>query len=360
MRKFILLILLLNICFSLCGQFVNDTVLTWSDEFDGTGAPDPKKWDRPEYNRRNNSNGPDGFWSKEDSYLDGNGHLIIRVRHINNKNSDSDSCDYSVGAIRTIGKFEQVYGKYEIKCQLPTQPGWWVAFWMMQGNVSRVGNGGVDGSEVDIMEGFGWTDKINHAIHYDGYGDDHKSKGNNQVYQGIRNGFHTYSMEWTPERYVFYVDEKEVWRTTGGGVCNQPGYIKVTGEISTETWAINEWWSNNPETATYPDSFVVDYVRVYSFDNYSDTTTSIRNYPKEELKLYPNPVNESFFVSWPVTNDEESFATISIFNSSGQSEKNFGKVENRSELVIDEFKSGIYYLSAVQNGKIFHQKFNKI
>jgi len=90
--------------------------LIWSDEFEGTGEPDASKWERQEYNRRNNDNGPDGWWSKEDSYLDGNGNLVIRVRQIDNKNDDNDSFDYSVGALRTKGIFEQLYGRFEIRC----------------------------------------------------------------------------------------------------------------------------------------------------------------------------------------------------------------------------------------------------
>lgn len=246
--------------------------LVWYDEFDGAGAPDPTKWDRPEYNRRANDNGPDGWWSREDSYLDGNGNLVIRVRKIPNKNSDNDPFDYSCGALRTKGYFEKLYGIFEIRCKLPTQQGWWVAFWMMQGNVSSTANGGVDGSEVDIMEAFGWTDKINQAVHWNGYGSEHKGIGNHEVIEGIRDGFHTYTLEWRPDEYIFYIDRVETWRTTGGGVCNQPGYLKVTGEISTVDNLITQYWANNPAYASYPDSFVVDYVRVYDFADESIET----------------------------------------------------------------------------------------
>lgn len=238
-------------------------VLTFSDEFNGIGSPDPTKWDRPEYNRRNNNSGPDGWWSQEDSYLDGNGNLVIRIRKIPNKNADNDPYDYSVGAVRTYGKFTQKYGKFEVRAKLPTQPGWWVAFWMMQGNQGSIGNGGIDGSEVDIMEAFGWTNKINHAIHWDGYGSEHKSVSTSSYPPNIRDGFHIYTLIWDPDMYYFYIDSIEVWRTIGGGVCNQPGYIKITGEISTESWAIDRSWSNNPTNANYPDYFLIDWVRVY-------------------------------------------------------------------------------------------------
>jgi len=240
-------------------------VLTWSDEFNGTGEPDNSKWDRPEYNRRNNDNGPDGWWLKEDSYQDGKGNLVIRAKKINNRNFDKDIFDYSTGAIRSKGKFEQKFGKFEIRCKLPTQPGWWVAFWLMSPTQSNVDGSGEDGTEIDIMEGFGWTDQINHALHWDGYGDAHKSDGKKAPVKGIRDGYHIYTLEWYEDEYVFLVDSLETWRTTAGGVSKVPAYVKITGELSTEPWAVNEYWANDPKRGIFPDFFLVDYVRVYEW-----------------------------------------------------------------------------------------------
>jgi beta-glucanase (GH16 family) len=349
--------------------FMNDVVgqklkveaegdLIWADEFDGTGEIDPLKWERQEYNRRNNENGPDGWWSKEDSYLDGNGNLVIRVRQIENKNEDTDSCDFSVGALRTKGRFEQLYGRFEIRCQLPTQPGWWVAFWMMQGDVGAVGNGGVDGTEVDIMEGFGWTNLINYAFHWDGYGDDHKSTGKKLSPAGIRDGFHTFAMEWYPQMYVFFIDGEETWRSEGGGVCNRPGYIKVTGEISTEPWAINSWWANDPGDATYPDSFLVDYVRVYEVGDYQYPAgrKSIRTTGMHEL--YPNPVKDQITVEW----DPQKYMdlpTISIVNMDGKIARLFRDVENNSSLFLDDLGKGLYCLSIRHTDAVEYWKFIK-
>jgi beta-glucanase (GH16 family) len=242
---------------------LNGWTLTWSDEFNGTGEPDSRKWDRPEYNRRNNDAGPDGWWLKEDSFLDGRGNLVLRAKKINNRNADNDAFDYSTGAVRSYGRFEQRYGKFEIRCHLPTQPGWWVAFWLMSEGVGNEDGSGEDGTEIDIMEGFGWTDKINHALHWDGYGDAHKSQGKMFAVPGIRRGFHTFALEWSDSLYVFFVDSVESWRSTAGGVSKVPAYVKITAELSTEAWAINEYWSNDPKRAVFPDSFFVDYVRVY-------------------------------------------------------------------------------------------------
>lgn len=332
-------ILLLVLFLPVRGQTANDWTLTWSDEFEGEGAPDPKKWERQEYNRRNNPAGPDGYWSRQDSYLNGLGQLVIRIRTIANQNNDGDPYDFSVGALRSKGRFEQLYGRFEISCQLPTQAGWWVAFWMMQGQVSRVGDGGVDGSEVDIMEGFGWTDKINFAIHYDGYGEDHKSKGTNKVFQGIREGFHTYTLDWHPDRYVFYVDGEQVWETTGGGVCNQPGYLKVTGEISTEDWAVNEWWANVPDTTFYPDSFLVDYVRVYQLP---DATTGMQRSVVPWIKLYPNPAGGVIRVSGSSSNNTSLPVDLLVFDAVGKTIAAHHAVNLPFDLDLHPLKNGVY------------------
>jgi beta-glucanase (GH16 family) len=264
--RYVLLILL----FSVCGcknpadeNKKNGRVKTWGDEFNGSGTPDSKKWDRPEYNRKNNDNGPDGWWLQEDSYLDGSGNLVIRAKKIANRNDDKDAFDYSTGAIRSLGFFQQKFGKFEIRCQLPTQPGWWVAFWLMSPSVGNVDGSGEDGTEIDIFEGFGWTDAINHALHWDGYGDAHQSEGQMKSIPGIRQGFHVFSLEWDKNEYRFYVDEQMTWRSKAGGVSKVPAYVKITAELSTEPWAIGTGWSNNPARAAFPDSFLVDYVRVY-------------------------------------------------------------------------------------------------
>lgn len=362
MKKVFFVLTLLFFAFtSLRAQTTNELKLTWSDEFNGAaGVPDPTKWDRPEYLRKPNAAGPDGYWSREDSFVDGKGNLIIRVRKIPNKNGDSDAFDYSSGAIRTLGKFKQLYGHYEIRCQLPKQPGWWVAFWMMQGNVGSELNKYIDGAEVDIMEAFGWTNKINHAIHYDGYGAAHKSDGINESIAGIRTGYHIFSMDWYPDKYLFFVDGKQVWDSSKSltikGVCNQPGYVKVTAEISTEDWAINQWWSNDPAKATYPDTFKVDYVRVYQFA----TPTSANSLKQDKtMNIYPNPANGSISVDLPESISDNEKVDIQIVNSTGHVVKTFKQIYNPSELLVDDLSHGLYFLTVQLKDASYTQKFMK-
>ena len=70
-------------------------------------------------------------------------------------------------------------------------------------------------------------------------------------------GWHTFSLLWTPDEYVFYVDGKETWRTTAGGVCQAPLYLKLSDEAAFQGWA------GDVRKAKLPDEFLTDYVRVY-------------------------------------------------------------------------------------------------
>lgn len=219
--------------------------LVWSDEFNGEHL-DGAKWEKVgDWPRRG------ALWLKENAYLDGKGNLVIR--------SKKEGRKYSCGGVRTRGRFMHTFGYYEIRCEVPNEVGTWVAFWLFAGSVGRVGNGGRDGAEIDIFEA-AWRDedKVNIAIHWDGYGKDHKSAGWKTKTPGVNEGFHTFGLDWTPEEYVFYYDGKEIKRTSAGGVCRVPLYIKVTSEIGN--------WAGDIAKADLPDYFTVDYVRVYDVD----------------------------------------------------------------------------------------------
>lgn len=215
--------------------------LVWGDEFDGTTL-DETKWDVPPDAVRR-----DGWWMRQAIQLDGQGHLVMRTIEADGKLVD--------GCVRTLGRFERAYGLYVARIRLQRQPGHWPAFWLMGRTVGRVGDEGRDGTEIDIMEKPWLDDRVNHALHWDGYGREHKSDKKVATVPGLMHGFHTYALWWSPEEYVFHVDGQVTWRTQAGGVCQAPLYIKLSDEIGK--------WGGDIRRAKLPDEFLVDYVRVY-------------------------------------------------------------------------------------------------
>ena len=214
--------------------------LVWHDEFDGKKL-DETKWEvMPDAPRKG------GWWSRKAVSLDGKGHLVISTLKEGDKFLD--------GCVRTKGKFEHSFGYYVARVQLQKQPGHWSAFWIMGDGVGKVGSGGRDGTEIDIYEKPWLDDRVQHTLHWDGYGKDHKSEGNVAKVPGVMEGWHTFGLWWKPDEYIFYVDGKETWRTKTG-VCQVPEYIKLSDEIGN--------WAGDIKKAKLPDAFLVDYVRVY-------------------------------------------------------------------------------------------------
>jgi len=215
--------------------------LVWNDEFNGTQL-DVSKWESPEYERRGH------LWRAANAYLDGQGNAVLETSKVGER--------YASPCIRTRGKYEKAFGFFEIRCRLPMEQGHWSAFWMFCDGVGKVGDEGRDGTEIDVMEWPYRDGRVQQTLHWDGYGKDHKSEGKVPKRPALLDGqFHTFALWWTPTEYVFYVDGEETWRTSAGGVCQVPVYLKLSEEIGS--------WAGDITQAKLPDRFVVDYVRVY-------------------------------------------------------------------------------------------------
>lgn len=224
-------------------------IRTFYDEFSGTEL-DSTKWSRsPEYYRQ----GDYCLWSHKMSYLDGKSHLVL-------------ACDYDdqgnllSGAVRTRDNFEQCYGYFEASIKLQQVDGFWSAFWLMPRNIDLMGiDGGSDGTEIDIMEAYCASEKgINFAVHYDGYGERHKSKGTSVTADVYDGQYHTFSLLWDEEKYVYYIDHKEAYRLTSKQVdiSQVATYMKFSLESSLG-------WTGKPDAADLPSGISVDYVKVY-------------------------------------------------------------------------------------------------
>ena len=235
----------------------NAYALTFEDEFEGTEL-DTTKWERcPEWKRQDLN----CYWDDECSTVNGDGTLVIT--------SEYRDGNYYMGAIRSKNKFSQAYGYFEVRCTLNEVPGYWTAFWLMGENVGNVDGSGVDGTEIDIMESAYFGRGINHALHWDGYGEHHSSIGaqtkNSKVYDGE---YHTFSLLWTEEEYVFYIDREECWRTEAkkaGGICQNPLYLKFTAETGS-------WTASALDVTKFPTSVSVDYIKVYEKQTIGEQT----------------------------------------------------------------------------------------
>jgi beta-glucanase (GH16 family) len=311
----------LTLSLSSIGQVTDTLTLIWADEFDGNELDDTKWATCPEWKRQGGS-----YWSPDNAWLNGNGQLKLNVTERN----DSVFC----GAIRTHNRYNQKYGYFEVRCRVPQIHGGWAAFWLMPyGN--KVGSLGNDGTEMDVFESInGWNGKVNQALHWDGYGADHQKESQSMTNWGLYDGqYHIFGMMWTPDEYVFYIDNVETWRTSAGGVSDVEQYMKLTMEVSNATWPGD--WNNQ---TTKPITWTIDYVRTYQLPTITNTKAEIE---KSSISIYPNPSNNEVVVK----NNYNTLTAYCITSLQGKEVLNGSLNSTNNRLDISSLSSGIYILN---------------
>jgi beta-glucanase (GH16 family) len=217
--------------------------LVWRDEFDGAKL-DETKW---RY-RGDGSVRKLGRVARGTVSLDGKGHCLIRVQR-------DGKGGYLIGQIATQGIFAQTYGYYECRAEMNRSLGPHVAFWLQSDSLGKTGDPARDGTEIDIFEYHRkQPGTVFHNLHWDGYGEKHKSHGHKIALPEIGSGFHTFGLLWTAEEYVFFVNGRETWRTSKA-LSRRDQYVILSAELS--------GWGGNPAEGTFPDEVRFDYVRVY-------------------------------------------------------------------------------------------------
>jgi len=159
-------------------------------------------------------------------------------------------------AVGTQGKFMAKYGYYEIRAKLQKSEGIWAAFWLQSPRISMGGDPAEFGAEIDIVEFFKklGTDIVSHNVHW-AYGSNQQSiKGLQSYRRGVSLGFHTFGLEWFPDKYIFYVDGYKYYEVTNG-ISNIEQYIILSMEYPGKREEILK--------TIFPDVFMVDYVKVY-------------------------------------------------------------------------------------------------
>jgi beta-glucanase (GH16 family) len=221
--------------------------IAFFDEFNGTSI-DSTKWNvLGDYIRGTN---PGGYINKSDTYLDGQGHLVSRVRY------DSDIGRYTGGNMDSMGKFSTTFGYINARINNHKTQGQSEAFWIMSGAQTNVDNSAQDGAEIDIYEKPDVGDNISRGTIWDGYLSGLKKDAGFVDIPGVSVGYHDFGLLWLTSEYRFFVDGKQHFYSTGGGVTQQPGYLIMGHGPSS--------WMGDITKATLPDYMYVDYVHAYS------------------------------------------------------------------------------------------------
>ena len=233
--------------------------LFWSDEFNTDGLLDAKNW-------RNRVVGPGWVNGEQQAYTAGhdqassnifvkNGYLIIEARKSGN--------NITSGRIEGEGLQTFMYGRMEARARLPISKGYWPAFWMEGFDIDQ-GVGWPRAGEIDIMEGKGrlpsWTSG---AFHCSAGG----PAGNYTLPASAPNfhdAFHKFAIEWSQDSIRWYADSVNFLTMTKAQIPTAP--INKNYFFLLNVAVGGGFDGNSDATTIFPESLIVDYVRVYQWD----------------------------------------------------------------------------------------------
>lgn len=232
--------------------------LAWSDEFDGP-ALDSSKWQVWLPGKRH-----DAINTAEAISLT-NGCLVITTY--------TEAGTNFTGMVSTHERFEPVRGYWEARIAFNETPGMWSAFWLQSPTMGRPPDNPVRaGMEIDIIEHRATTKsgeredgKVQHTLHWNGYGKFHQSKAHTTENSALKSGFHIYGFEWTESAYRFYVDGRVTW-SVDGPISTAPEFLILSSEIHDKSWAGTIPAGGFGGRTASRTRMLVDYVRYYSLE----------------------------------------------------------------------------------------------
>jgi len=256
--------------------------LVWSDEFDGDEL-DANKWSPNIWPARKVNDEDQAYTGRDKNIRVENGVLVLEAHK-----EDYDDARYTSGRVHSAGNGDFLYGRFEISARLPRGQGTWPAIWMLPSDPykysttceegedwqgSATCNAWPNSGEIDIMEHVGYQmGHIHGTVHNEAYywAKWEQRKGRILV-DDVDQEFHTYALEWTPERidafvdgthYFTYINENTGWEAWP---YDQP-YNFILNVAVGGMWGR----SGGPiDDSIFPQRMEIDYVRVYEADTAS-------------------------------------------------------------------------------------------
>lgn len=255
------ILFLIPVCFIFCNSLSaqknkNNWKLIWSDEFNKSSI-DTSIWKYEEGYIRNKEL---QYYTKrpENAHIE-NGNLVITTRK-----ETIDTFAYTSASLQTRGTKSFLYGRIEMRAKLPYGPGIWPAFWTLGNDLDWPNCG-----EIDIMEMWGGA-----ATDGKAYGNAHWAENGKHknaeahFYQlpgnkKLADNYHIYAVEWEKDEMRFYLDEHcyftfKIDNESKAHGFRQPHFILVNTAVAP--------WGPPADTNTYPQTYKIDYIRVYQKD----------------------------------------------------------------------------------------------
>lgn len=196
--------------------------------------------------------------------LDADGNELDRTTRVLNTADNSFALNrqpYLSGIITSYNSLRFRYGRVEARARMPAGKGLWSAFWLLNAYYKQ---DQPQDPEIDIIEAIG--DRVttaNHAYHYqddldgDGFFTDRQSTELRATISDFSADFHTYRVDWEPQRIVWYVDDVETGRVEGDQVSDEQMYLIANLAVG------GNFPGPADSTTPFPAKMEIDYIRVW-------------------------------------------------------------------------------------------------
>ncbi len=236
--------------------------LVWSDEFNYSGLPDSKKWS---YDTDGNASG----WGNNEAQFYTRDQMknaevkdgFLRITAIK---EDVEGKKYTSARLVTRSKGDWLYGRVEVRAKLPDGRGIWPAIWMLPTDWSY--GGWPASGEIDIMENVGYDPFVIVAsAHTQAYNHVQGTQKSAKItIADCYTEFHNYVLEWEPNEYRVYVDDKLYFTFLNEkkGFTVWPFDKRFHLLLNV---AVGGNWGGQKgiDDSIFPRTMLIDYVRVY-------------------------------------------------------------------------------------------------
>jgi beta-glucanase (GH16 family) len=252
---------------SACGTVGGDSDLhvVWSDEFDGPNGslPDSDNWVLEQYADATDDEKQCYTNKPDNAHLDGGGYLVIAALEQPGHCADGWYRFITSARLTTKGLHSWKHGKFEIRAKMPTGVGTWPAFWAIG---EEKGKEWPEVGEMDVLEYVGRDRSALIGTVHGGTDIDHQwfLQASTTSDAPLSADMHTYDMEWDEDKIIWSLDGTEYGRVTRNEVeeegkwpFDRPFYLILNLAMG------GILGGDVPDSLTYPQYLVVDWVRVY-------------------------------------------------------------------------------------------------
>ena len=243
-------------------DYADYTELQWSDEFNGSGAPDGAKWGYDLGGGGWGNQELETYTNSTDNAVQNGGNLVITAI----RKGTAGAYSYTSARLLTKNKQNFQFGRIDVRAKLPKGQGIWPAIWMLGSDIDT--NNWPKCGEIDIMELRGQTPtEILSTMHYADNNGNHQQSGVEHIKpadgSSFADDFHIFSAVRSQDQIRLYLDGKQYYTYAKGSMYPYPFNNNFFVILNV---AVGGNFLGNPDATTvFPQQMQVDYVKYFQY-----------------------------------------------------------------------------------------------